>query len=180
MTDVSELRALAEAATPGPWDTRAERMRPRAIVVAGTEQVADAAEHVHWTDAQCERNAAFIAAANPSAILSLLDRLAALEAETKRLRQGIEAEAHETCESADGFMRASVVAVEDGGREVAARQQIIAHREYEHAARLFARLGDHDKERACYARADAVRTNTWKDPAGDEARISTLRKAGTP
>lgn len=73
--DVQKLRELASAATPGPWTTKAERQRPRAIVAAGTEQIADAAEHVHWTDQQCERNAAYIAAAHPGAVLALLDQL---------------------------------------------------------------------------------------------------------
>lgn len=73
--EMKQLRELASKATPGPWDTRGERMRPRAIVIAGTEQIADAAEHVHWTDAQCERNAAFIAAAHPQTVIALLDEL---------------------------------------------------------------------------------------------------------
>jgi hypothetical protein len=55
-------------------------MRPRSIVIAGTEQIADAAEHVHWTDEQCERNAAFIAAASPSTVIALLEQLAAVTA----------------------------------------------------------------------------------------------------
>lgn len=76
--ELKKLRELCEAATPGPWDTRAERMRPRAIVIAGTEQIADAAEHVHWTDLQCERNAAFIAALNPATVLSLLSHIDSL------------------------------------------------------------------------------------------------------
>ena len=76
----AKLRAAAMAATPGPWSTRAERARPRAIVVAGTEQVADAAEHVHWTDSQCEANAAYIASASPDVVIALLDQLDALRA----------------------------------------------------------------------------------------------------
>lgn len=83
--DIEKLRALCETATPGPWDTRAERNCPRAIVIAGTEQIADAGEHTHWTDKQCARNAAFIAAAR-SALPAALDEIAQLCEERDELR----------------------------------------------------------------------------------------------
>lgn len=86
----TELRKLAEAATPGPWeatdgvvwiDTREQVCCGRGYqeccgepdVIGGQEKVAD-------TNAS---DAAFIAAANPTAVLALLDELTALRAKVK-------------------------------------------------------------------------------------------------
>ena len=70
MTD--KLRELAEAATPGPWEQK--HGRPQAIIPSwasfdwvASVQVSNVPE---W-----EANAAYIAAANPTAILALLDDL---------------------------------------------------------------------------------------------------------
>jgi len=79
--DDKALRALAEAATPGPWSHYQS---------GGIHQI-DAATKtvVHWSGfdqlqtpnekATIKDNAAYIAAANPAAILALLDRVKALE-----------------------------------------------------------------------------------------------------
>lgn len=81
-----ELRALATAATPGPWkhtalwaiEARDDNGDWQSI--AGTH-VDDEHNDQRFTDA------AYIAAANPATALSLLDRIATLEAESKRLRE---------------------------------------------------------------------------------------------
>lgn len=134
MTD--ELRKAAEAATPGPWQ---QHLVDDTTVTSTTLDVCctfpdggrnddvDFAAPVE----QHEANAAYIAAANPKAILELLDRIAALEAENARLREALTdltefvvskfmahdepCDAHETgrlcpaCES-DGCIRAKLEA----------------------------------------------------------------------
>lgn len=87
--DPAELRRLAEAAeTPGPWAVDDEwgfavRTHGTAMAVPSTgEPVCDTA---------CGTDAAFIAAANPAAIISLLDRLEAVEAERDALRGALAA-----------------------------------------------------------------------------------------
>ena len=79
MTDLAELKALAEAATPGPWSYDGSYVCP-ARVEAGTTYVET------WRSvADCHQpeNTQFIAAANPAVVLELI-------AENERLR-----EAHE-------------------------------------------------------------------------------------
>ena len=98
--DKERLREVAIKATPGPWKTRAERNCPRAIVIAGTEQIADAGNNTHWTDEQCARNAAFIAAASPAVALALLDECAAMERELERWRHGLTIEGDFVCPNA--------------------------------------------------------------------------------
>lgn len=68
---MSDLRKLAKAATPGPWhddywDGLYHVESPEILVVIDVEPVSD--------KKQAGRNAAYIAAANPLAILALLDR----------------------------------------------------------------------------------------------------------
>lgn len=78
---MSDLRTLAAAATPGPW-----RHEKRNVVWAGDDHVGVAV---------IDYNAAFIAAANPSAVLALLDELADNDEEITHLiesRGKIEAE----------------------------------------------------------------------------------------
>lgn len=90
--DVARLRALAEAATPGPWeanalgsegyDVRAENpdggLRRLTIARCGRES---------WeTD---KSNAAYIAAMSPDTALRILGRLAEAERERDALRDGI-------------------------------------------------------------------------------------------
>ncbi|WP_277963879.1 ead/Ea22-like family protein [Pseudomonas sp. RIT-To-2] len=70
MTDYTELKRLAEAATPGPWQT--EQAYP--IVQPAYPARGSIASALIWQDAH------FIAAANPAAILALIaenERLAA-------------------------------------------------------------------------------------------------------
>jgi hypothetical protein len=63
------LRALALAATPGPWGRDACRITAKEL---GWARVAD----TEFDNDSMAENAAFIAAANPKAILALLDELA--------------------------------------------------------------------------------------------------------
>ena len=76
MADYQELRRLAEQATPGPW-RRTPAVRWRVVKVNEEEAteftVADAS--INRLDENAEADAAYIAAANPAAILSLLDEL---------------------------------------------------------------------------------------------------------
>lgn len=68
MTDHNELRALALAATPGPWQAQ-QRNKQEAIYMVGPAGVPPAC-HAFYAN-----NAAYIAAANPDAVLALLDEL---------------------------------------------------------------------------------------------------------
>ena len=78
--DVAELRRLAEAATPGPWEAfgavdgrRGERWLGVTTDMRATES---AREGDVFSAQDCTRqDALFIAAANPAAVLSLLDHL---------------------------------------------------------------------------------------------------------
>jgi len=82
------------------------------------------------------------------------------------LINAVDAQAHEMCESADGFMRASTVRLKEAGdTESAVRATIIAVREYEWSAKLWDLLGNHEFARKCRARAEAANLGTWTDPA---------------
>lgn len=97
-----ELRRLAEAATPGPWKecgharggcscgmvwSRAADL-PVAEAWRGDQEAPEPAEG-------SKANAAFIAAANPSAILSLLDELEQYRKDAERYRWLREQEAEQ-------------------------------------------------------------------------------------
>lgn len=79
MTDESRkrLRELAEAASPGPW-------RECASEVLIGDHWWRPANYAHYYN---EHNAAFIAAANPTAVVELLDDLATITAERDALRE---------------------------------------------------------------------------------------------
>ena len=97
--DVTELRRLAEAATPGPWDldgpwwygdddsayciSTAEDAGRIAVTIAPPRYIFGGEREVR------DANARFIAAANPAAVLALLDAAAerdALAAKVERVR----------------------------------------------------------------------------------------------
>lgn len=84
-----ELRALALTATPGPWAyVRDEASRP---CITGGDNDKWVAELVGWPGdgtADGENNAAYIAAASPATVLSLLDELAAREYLDDEAQQG--------------------------------------------------------------------------------------------
>jgi len=67
--DKSALKALAEAATPGPWQ----------LVSEGIRRIESASEFVCESGGMEDQDAAFIAAANPATILALLAEIHSLE-----------------------------------------------------------------------------------------------------
>lgn len=72
MSDHSELKKLAEAATPRAWTTDGERE----IMSAESDQL-----NSGWVIAQCQGpdnrgNARYVAAANPAAVLALIAEVA--------------------------------------------------------------------------------------------------------
>lgn len=84
----AELRALAEKATPGKWTIRRdepETFNPRALIrnllcVEKSGPVAEVCAPAgrYWPE-RCDANAVYLMAAQPSAVLALLDRIAWLE-----------------------------------------------------------------------------------------------------
>lgn len=74
-----DLRALAEAATPGPWEAQG------GLVVAQPGPLAKYVCDAFDEPQASERDASFIAAANPAAILALLDERDALAAKVERV-----------------------------------------------------------------------------------------------
>ncbi len=79
MTDHAELRRLAKAATPGPWEYQA----PLKILAADrTSIVLIALSHANYRED--EANSRLIAAANPKTILALLDEIDGLLAQHGR------------------------------------------------------------------------------------------------
>ncbi len=81
MTDHAELRRLAKAATPGPWEYQA----PLKILAADkTSIVLIALSHANYRED--EANSRLIAAANPKTILAMLDEIDRLKAENEALR----------------------------------------------------------------------------------------------
>lgn len=75
--DLAELRRLAEVATPGPWQASFDQSEVASPCGDGSYDLVCAAIANGATD---PKNAAFIAAANPAAILALLDCVASAEA----------------------------------------------------------------------------------------------------
>ncbi|MBX3533368.1 MAG: ead/Ea22-like family protein [Xanthobacteraceae bacterium] len=88
----TELRELAEAATPGPW---AATLDENYSVVTGPDGAAIALPDYETGICLEEADAAFIAAANPKTVLALLaerDRLReALEEATRHIERALEA-----------------------------------------------------------------------------------------
>lgn len=81
--DVAALRALAEAATPGPWTTEDSRNAAGLARVWQLRGVGIAECRVRGADNH--HDAAFIAAANPTAVLALLDEIETLRAKVARV-----------------------------------------------------------------------------------------------
>lgn len=100
MIDINELRRLAQAATPGPWEAttvvtsigachkvgpfpgKTTEHPPRHACLYVDYESAD-----NPADREIYANASFIAAANPAAISELLDRLEAAEKERDAARK---------------------------------------------------------------------------------------------
>ena len=79
MTDTNELRRLAQAATKGPWVSQGRYIgTPRHMSYIG--EVRD--QCGNWSDTEKSRSdAAYIAAANPTTINELLNRIEAAESD---------------------------------------------------------------------------------------------------
>ena len=89
--DLAGLRRLAEAATPGPWEAfgavdgrRGERWLGVTTDMRATESAR--AGDVFAAQNCTRQDALFIAAANPAAVLALLDERDALAAKVERVR----------------------------------------------------------------------------------------------
>ncbi|HCF2412887.1 TPA: ead/Ea22-like family protein [Pseudomonas aeruginosa] len=93
MTDHAELRRLAKAATPGPWTLYVpeDYQGPEELPGYGVECAEGRA--IVWgalepeTGCQFDRDAEFIATANPKTILAMLDEIDRLKAENEALRR---------------------------------------------------------------------------------------------
>jgi hypothetical protein len=82
--DINKLRELVRAATPGPWRVQSDSDYDeyRNVFVSWPYRLlADAAPIANFAEENTSfEDAEFIAAANPTAVLALLDRLARAEA----------------------------------------------------------------------------------------------------
>ena len=83
MIDINSLRRLAQAATKGPWVSQGRYIgTPRHMSYIG--EVRD--QCGNWSDTEKSRSdAAYIAAANPTTINELLDRLEEAEKEANKI-----------------------------------------------------------------------------------------------
>ena len=93
MTDVKKLRELAEAATRGPWRHRPDRN----ILVDDVHTVVDGKGMWVASFGATPEDAAFCAAANPTAVLALLNALDAANRELERWRHGATVEGDFVC-----------------------------------------------------------------------------------
>lgn len=138
--DVAELRRLAEAATPGPWEAfgaadgrRGERWLGVTTDMRATESAR--AGDVFAAQDCTRQDALFIAAANPAAVLGLLDHLAHMREARDNARAEVE----------------RLTALVDAVREYAAARQA----NIDHGPLLSARKAAHDALLAALARLDA-------------------------
>ena len=136
---MAELRRLAEAATPGPWEAFGAvdgRRGERWLGVTTDMRATEAARAGDVFAAQdCTRqDALFIAAANPAAVLGLLDHLAHM----REARDNARAEVKR------------LAAVVEAAREYAAARQA----NIDHGPLLSARKAAHDALLAALARLD--------------------------
>lgn len=81
MTNLGELKWLAEAATPGKWRVESTIYRHMAAEIVAHLGIAQI-----WHGENAMDDAAFIAAANPAAILSLIERVEKAEAKAATAR----------------------------------------------------------------------------------------------
>ena len=133
--DLAELRRLAEAATPGPWDCYRPHPAYRAYSVDQVMPEGHLGETVAVTeDVYAEVNGAFIAAANPAVVLALLDRLAHMTEARNNARAEVE----------------RLTALVEAVREYAAARQA----NIDHGPLLSARKAAHDALLAALARLD--------------------------
>jgi len=90
MGDPKQLRALAEAATPGPWSASISRQtQPHAPCVQSSDGVQVCHLRRHYPS-EADTDARYIAAISPDVVLALLDRLEAAERERDEWKQASE------------------------------------------------------------------------------------------
>ena len=136
---LAELRWLAEAATPGPWEAfgavdgrRGERWLGVTTDMRATESAR--AGDVFAAQDCTRQDALFIAAANPAAVLGLLDHLAHMREARDNARAEVE----------------RLTALVEAVREYAAARQA----NIDHGPLLSARKAAHDALLAALARLD--------------------------
>lgn len=126
---IKELRRLAEVATPGPWVHRNNDGSIGSVDAVSGPMVAQT-QAMRTPGEQCNKernaNAAFIAAANPTAILSLIARIEALEQDAKHLHVKLAGETlradqgwerYEAANKSRNALEAAMVAQQDKGKE---------------------------------------------------------------
>ncbi|HCK4353401.1 TPA: ead/Ea22-like family protein [Pseudomonas aeruginosa] len=97
MTDTKNLKELAERATPGPWVVDAQQSGAIFNIESESGDLCIAMSQENPASTRLEMNeqrrvnAEFIAAANPQAILALLDEIDRLKAENEALRGALQA-----------------------------------------------------------------------------------------
>ena len=87
--DIDQLRRLVQAATPGPWTNYGRIPNAPGVphsAIAAKTLLARVYSEAYGDFRQETANASFIAAANPAAVLELLDRLEAAEKERDRYK----------------------------------------------------------------------------------------------
>jgi len=90
--DLSRLESLAREATPGEWEAWDEPSEGAPTVARcndnGCREIAYITEHPHLPDPRkdASANAAYIAAANPAAVLALIARVRELEGKLEDIR----------------------------------------------------------------------------------------------
>ena len=95
MTDTAELRKLAEAATPGPWEALGPPhcpwfvRGPRPANMAYTPQILGDDYTGFGDEEQKEADSKFVAAFNPQTAIALLDALTATDAEIAALKEKV-------------------------------------------------------------------------------------------
>ena len=90
--DLSEIKRLAEAATGGPWRVSRHETKTRGLdIMSDSICVAHVHLPAYVEQTRARADAAFIVAANPSAVVALLSRLESAEQERDRLRTVAEA-----------------------------------------------------------------------------------------
>jgi len=98
--DLSRLESLAREATPGEWEAWDEPSEGAPTVARcndnGCREIAYITEHPHLPDPRkdASANAAYIAAANPAAVLALIARVRELEGDAARFRHIIAGAEH--------------------------------------------------------------------------------------
>jgi hypothetical protein len=123
MTDVTmtdaDLRAIAEAATPGPWNAYDNRDLNDAVWI-GTEMFHTHAEARRGSDDVPDRvleDGAFIAAFNPQTVLALLARVEAAEEKARVAIVEMSKWAREAGEASVRLAMSEAAGIVDGWRE---------------------------------------------------------------